>query len=145
IIETPSLALRWAWARPRICPRRFSLMPSPAASSAACWMRSPEERRPILEERARWLLPTLRWAIIEAVLVVIVKLMAVPGIPCRGVDALAVRSLSRSGLHLSDSAACGALEGWLSSFSQNLVETVGVRSRRIEHRESTRPLRGRID
>ena len=37
--ETPSCALRWAWARPRIWPRSFSLMARPAASSAARLMR----------------------------------------------------------------------------------------------------------
>ncbi|MNW20103.1 hypothetical protein D3C71_2203440 [compost metagenome] len=41
----PSLALRMATSRPRICVVKRSLMARPAASSFALLMRSPDDRR----------------------------------------------------------------------------------------------------
>jgi hypothetical protein len=43
--EMPSLALRTAWFRPRICEVKRLLMASPAASSLALLMRRPEDSR----------------------------------------------------------------------------------------------------
>ena len=42
---TPSFALRWACPKPRILALKSSEMARPAASSAADWIRSPEESR----------------------------------------------------------------------------------------------------
>ena len=73
--EMPSLALRTAWFKPRICEVKRSEMAKPAASSLALLMRKPEDRRWIEVLSDAWLMPRLRCAVKEATLVLMVAAM----------------------------------------------------------------------
>ena len=67
----PSLAFRIACWKPLFWARRFSLTAIPAASSAADWMRRPDESLPMAPCIIRAVFITLVWAEIEPTLVMI--------------------------------------------------------------------------
>ena len=71
----PSLALRAAWLRPRICEVIRSEMARPAASSLAELMRRPELSRCIEVARSPCDLARFLWAFRDATFVLIVKAM----------------------------------------------------------------------
>jgi hypothetical protein len=73
--EMPSLALRAAWLRPRICAVKRSAMARPAASSLALLMRRPDDRRAIAVERSVSVRFELRCALSEARFVLMVMAM----------------------------------------------------------------------
>ena len=71
IMATPSFALRFAWVREAICWSMLCAMLRPAASSCAPLMRLPEDRRSIAV--SIWARESVRcrWAVIEAMFVLI--------------------------------------------------------------------------
>src|SRR5438552_17185933 len=84
--EIPSLELRIAWFKPRICDVKRSEIARPAASSFALLMRRPEDRRAIAVDSESCTLPELRCALSELRLVLIdsamiERLLAVEGRP----------------------------------------------------------------
>src|SRR5262249_48936726 len=70
--EMPSLALRAAWSRPRICEVKRSEIARPAASSLALLMRRPDDRRCREVARVPCDMLRLRWALSAITLVLIV-------------------------------------------------------------------------
>ena len=62
-IDTASCALRWAWSRPPIWARSFSLMARPAESSAARLIRKPEDSRSMDLDILSEVATRLRWAL----------------------------------------------------------------------------------
>ncbi len=58
----PSLALRFAWLMLRICARKVSDTPSPAASSDARVIRKPDDNRSTERDNWAWLSPRFRCA-----------------------------------------------------------------------------------
>jgi hypothetical protein len=71
----PSLALRIAWFRPRICVVKRSEIARPAASSLALLMRRPEDRRCIEVASEACDLARLRCALSELTLVLMTDAM----------------------------------------------------------------------
>src|SRR3990167_2313729 len=74
--EIPSFALRTAWFSPRIWLVKRSEIAKPAASSLALLMRRPDERRWMDVFSEVWLMPRLRWAVSELMLVLMVEAIA---------------------------------------------------------------------
>src|SRR3989344_4519407 len=74
--EIPSFALRTAWFRPRIWLVKRSEIARPAASSLALLIRKPDDRRWMAVFSDIWLVPRLRWAVSELMLVLMVAAMA---------------------------------------------------------------------
>src|SRR5689334_15603780 len=97
VMETPSFALRSAWAKLRTWAFRFSLMARPAASSAALEMRIPDERCDRLRAIADCVLDRLRCALIEARLVLMTSDMVV-GLSFRSCAGAAGQWLGATGL-----------------------------------------------
>ena len=77
----PSEEFRTDWLMLRICARKDSDSPRPAASSAARVIRRPDERRST--ERPNWLvlIDKFRWAEIDAGLLLIINAMDASSLP----------------------------------------------------------------
>jgi hypothetical protein len=75
--EIPSLALRDAWFKPRICELKRSEIARPAASSFALLMRKPEDRRCMEVDNDDCELVKLRCAVNELMLVLMVEAILV--------------------------------------------------------------------
>ena len=70
--EIPSLALRAAWFKPRICAVKRSEIARPAASSLALLIRKPEDKRCSEVDNAFCELFKLRCAVSDATLVLMI-------------------------------------------------------------------------